>query len=61
MNGLRRVPEGILRLVGEVWQDACLIVLVSKLFYQINAIREFVGVPNVKVAFSVIINPNCEG
>ena len=61
MNGLRRVPEGILRLVGEVWQDACLVVLVSKLFDQINTIREFVGVPYVKVTFSVIINPDCEG
>ena len=60
MNGLRRVPERVFRLVREVGQDACLVVLVSQLLDQIDSVREFVGVPDVKVAFSKVINPNCE-
>ena len=61
MDGLGRIPEGIILLVREVRQGASLIVLVGQLFDQIDSVLEFIGVPDVKVALSMVINPNCEG
>jgi len=58
-NRLRRIPETILLLVGEIWHvSTSLNIFVKQVAHHIDAVNEFIWVPNVEVAVFTIVDLN---